>query len=291
MEQVLITGGSGFLGGHLIKVMQNKYNVIATYFKNNPNYSRTFWRRLDLTLSEEIEQVFMEARPNIVIHNAAIADLDVCEGNPREAETVNLDATRIISDLCGTFNARLFYISTDQVFDGSGAPYKEDDRPNPINFYGWTKWQAELFISENNPRYVIVRAPIIYGPSALSGTSSSERVRKSLLAGRIVKLISNQIRTPIYAGNLAEAILELTEKKFTGIIHLAGSERISRYEFGVLLAEHLNLDRSLIKAIRQSDSELEAARPLNVSLNIRLAQSLLKTRFLNCREGIRNAYL
>jgi dTDP-4-dehydrorhamnose reductase len=115
-------------------------------------------------------------------------------------------------------------------------------------------------------------------------------LRKLWESGKITKLSTDQFNTPIYAGNLAEAVLELTKTDFTGIIHLAGSERISRFQLGLLLAKQFRINKKLIQPVKISEVKSIGIRPVDVSLKIDLAQNLLKTEFLNCWEGIQSAY-
>jgi dTDP-4-dehydrorhamnose reductase len=290
MNNILITGGSGFLGGYLVKSAQTSYKVFTTYFKNKPNYPNINWIKIDLSNKDEIEKIIKKIRPDVIIHNAALTNADFCEENKESTKIINIDASEQLSKLGNKYNSRILYISTDLVFDGGSPPYSENAGPNPLSFYGWSKWQGELATSTNNPNSVIVRPAIMYGPPAILGTSFSEWMRKTWENGKETKLFIDQYRTTIFGGNLADAVIELAKTDFTGILHLAGSERINRYDFGIHLANQLNSNKHLLIKSKMSDVPLKGKRPADVSLNINLARSFLKTKFFNCKEGIEKAY-
>ncbi len=289
-EKILITGGSGFLGGYLIKAATNVFEVIATYCSNKPDYSRISWLPLDLTDTDRIKTAIAETDPAIIIHTAAMTNVDICENRKKRTNTVNIRATEAIAKTAATTGARIINLSTDLVFDGENPPYSEEDKPTPLSYYGWSKWQGELAVAAANDNHVIVRPSIIYGPSAILGWSFSESLRNAWHDGKVTKLFSDQFRTPIFAGNLASALIELAKGNFEGILHIGGSERTSRYEFGIHLAEALGIGKNLIEEFSVSKVDFTAKRPKDVSMNIDLAKSLLETELLDCREGIKKAY-
>lgn len=288
--RVLITGGSSFLGGHIIKKAQGRFNVTATFHKNLPLHSDNKWLQLDLNQPSELEAKIYDSNPRIIIHNAACTDVDWCEQNKTEAEEVNVRSSRFISRLAKRIGARIIYVSTDLVFNGEDPPYDESASPTPMSHYGWSKWQGELAVSESNPDYVIVRPSIIYGPPAILGTSFSEWMIGTWKAGERTYLFADQYRTPVFAGNLAEAIVEFADNTFRGVVHIGGSERINRWDFGLRLSNHLGFEPALIEKSTMAKANLVGKRPADVSLTTDLAKGLVKTRLLDCSEGIRTAY-
>jgi dTDP-4-dehydrorhamnose reductase len=290
MQTILITGGSGFLGGYLVKAAEKYFSVAATYFQNKPDYPAIHWLQVDFSTSSEIKLLLHKIQPDIVIHNAAMTNVDLCEKEQAKTRLVNIQANELLAMESKKTGTRVLYISTDLVFDGDAPPYSESSQPNPLSFYGWSKWQGELAVTANNPNHVIVRPAIMYGPPALLGTSFSEWMRLSWLNKQATKLFTDQYRTPIFAGNLAAAIIELAQSDFTGLIHLAGDERISRYQFGLCLTDYLKSDRKFVVPAGMNEVALTGKRPADVSLNIALARKLLKTEFLDCRNGIQAAY-
>ncbi len=289
-KKILITGGSGFLGGYLVKSAQFEYNVFATYLSNRPDYPNVKWLYLNLGKLEDIENVLIHNRPDLVIHNAAITDVDYCEKHPELTKLINISASKKISAVCNSIGSRIVYISSDLVFSGASPPYSESTEPEPLSNYGLSKWHGELATAATNPNHIIVRPSIMYGPPGIGGTSFSEKLRTSWKNGVVTNLFTDQIRTPIFGGNLADAIIELSQIDFAGILNLSGSEKINRYKFGLYLADCLKFDRDLVNPVKMADIKLTGKRPGDVSLNNDLAKKLLQTRLLDCREGIRNAY-
>jgi dTDP-4-dehydrorhamnose reductase len=290
MDKILITGGSSFLGGYLVKKAMNYFCVASSFNNNEPDFSGVEWVQLDLSDPVQIEYVLWDVRPLVIIHNAALSKLDECEKQPDKAEVLNRYASEKISRISRSLKARILYISSDMVFDGSSPPYSESSETNPVNFYGQTKLAGEDAVISNNPDHVIVRPSLMYGPPAILGVSFSEWVRKSWEAGKSTPLYTDQYRTPVFAGNLAEAVIELVRSSFTGIINVAGLERVNRHKFGLYMAEQLGLGEDLITPVKMSNITRSEKRTYDVSLQTKKAQKLLQTRLLSCKEGLALAY-
>ena len=290
MEKILITGGSGFLGGHLVETAKSIYKIFSTYLTRPSDSKDVSWIKLDLSNFNELSKTIIEINPRFIIHNAAMARVDDCEDRRDTAYAVNILSSGVLAETAKKIGARLIYISTDLIFSGNDPPYLEEDRPSPLSYYGWTKWQGELKVKESTPDHIIVRPGIIFGPPALQGTSFSEWMRNSWLKGESTPLFVDQYRTPLYAGTLARSILELLDQNYTGCLHIAGRERINRYDFGIIFAEHLGLDLVLLKPIKMAELPSKVKRPSDVSLNIDKAKKLLKTKLPDILDGIRMAY-
>lgn len=288
--KILITGGSGFLGGYLIQEAYKQFDVTATYFKNFPLFDRCEWLKLSLSNQEEIERSIKNLQPNIIIHNAALSDVDYCEKEKDFAIEVNTKSSEQIARIANEIGARAIYISTDLVFDGTKAPYSETDRPMPLSHYAWSKWQGEEVTKASCKNHVIIRPAIMFGPPAIMGTSFSEWMINSWKARKPTMLFSDQYRTPIFAGNLAAAIIEISNTEFIGTLHIGGAESIARYHFGLLLSKHLESEINLVKQSTMTEVGLVGKRPTDVSLNIELAKKLLQTKLLDCKKGIQKAY-
>jgi dTDP-4-dehydrorhamnose reductase len=288
--KILITGGSGFLGGYLVKEAAKQFDVTATFYQNCPKYDGCYWQLLDLSDIDQIEKCLTSLQPKMILHNAAITNVDKSEKNKTQTLKINTHASKKIAQIAHEMGTRVIYISTDLVFDGAEAPYREDSTPAPLSHYGWSKWQGELATKENSSDFCIIRPSIIFGPPAISGSSFSEWMIQSWYKNKVTKLFSDQFRTPVYAGNLAAAIIEAAKNGFIGILHIAGSESIDRYRFGLLLAQHLCTNTNNIEKSKMQDVQLTGKRPADVSLDITLAKKILNTRLYNCYEGIPKAY-
>ncbi len=286
MKKILITGGSGFVGGHLLAQAQTSYEVHALYNKNPSQIKNIVTHQFDLSDVSQIRNILDNITPDIIIHTAAIANLDQCEENPDAAVLVNLKATEALANWAHKTGTRFIFTSTDMVFDGVNGNYTESDPPNPISLYSNTKVSAEQFIVANISNYVIARVALVYGIGITQQTSFFEKMIKELKNGKKITLFYDQFRSPILVNNLAEALLELAENDFVGIIHLAGNERISRWDFGLKTCHVLGLPAQNIIKASMFDFVGAAFRPQDISFNIDLAKKILKVKLLSCNEGL-----
>lgn len=287
IKRILITGGSGFVGGHVANLANNSFEVHAVYNQNPLNMKNIYEHQFDLSELAQIDNLLNHINPDIIIHSAAIANPDRCEDNRDAAIRINLAATEALTTWSDKNGARFIFTSTDMVFDGSNGNYHENDSPNPISFYSVTKVNAENYIKNNHCNHVIARVALVYGIGITRHESFFEKMIEKLKIGESVILFHDQYRSPILVDNLAEALLELADNDFVGIIHLAGSERISRYEFGLRTSDILNLSTENIVKGSMFDFAAAAFRPQDVSLDNHLAKNLLKVNLLNCDEGLK----
>lgn len=290
MRKLFITGGSGFVGGHVAEKAKSSWDVSATY-QSHP-FDMKSVQAVGLQLEDEdlISEVIRTVKPDTVIHCAAWSDLDRCEQNPEKAYQINVKGTNILAKICAESNIRLIFTSSDMVFDGEKGNYSESDQTMPINVYGKTKQMAEQEIQSICSDYVIVRVALVYGKPMVSGNSFSEKILARLREGKSMPLYVDQFRTPIWVQTLAQGLLELAENGFTGIIHIGGPERIDRYAFGLQLAEITKHSFKLCQSIRMSEMPTIAPRPKDASLNIRLARQILHSPFIDCRQGLEHDY-
>ncbi len=288
MKKILITGGSGLVGGTVVNHARGKWDVFTTFHQQSFSLCGVHVLSLNLAEPDEIRRIVKAISPDVIIHCAALSDLDECEKNHDLCFRVNTGATEIIAKLSLEINCRLVYISTDMVFDGKRGHYGESDKTGPINFYGKSKLEGEERIKAFCQDYVIARSALVYGRPVMKGNSFSEKILNRIQNGEKIALFEDQFRTPIWVENLSQALLELAEIQFFGTIHLGGKAKVDRYTFGLKLAELKNLSRSLIVPARMKDVQTIAPRPLDVSFDTSKAQHLLKTRLLGYREGLRH---
>ncbi len=266
MKKLLITGASGFLGWHICQIAKPEWEVYGTYcthFLENPS---TKLLKVDLTNFQEIKQIFSEIKPDAVIHTAAQSQPNYCENNPEESKAINVTASCNIAGLCADYSIPCVFTSTDLVFDGLNAPYKETDPVCPVNVYGEQKVMAEEGMLEKYPMTAICRMPLMFGTATPTATSFMQPFIQSLKEGKELKLFIDEFRTPVSGKTAARGLL-LALEKVNGLIHLGGKERISRYDFGRLLVEVFQLPTAGLKACRQQDVKMAAPRPSDVSLD------------------------
>ncbi|MEJ2627131.1 MAG: SDR family oxidoreductase [bacterium] len=286
-NRLLITGGSGFVGGHLINLAQSEWDVWTTWNTHPISMKGVRSVNLDISSEKAIEDLVDKLQPQVIIHTAAWSDLEKCEKNPEQAFRINTTATEVFAEISVKAGIRFLFISSDMVFDGKKGNYKETDTTNPINIYGKTKLTAEKFVKAICTNYVIARSALIYGPPLTGSNSFSEKILEKLSAGEIMPLFRDQFRSPILVQNLAQALLELARCDFCGIIHLGGIERTDRYTFGTCLAEIKGFSEDLLKPVSMSSIKTQAPRPQDTSFDISKARRLLSTNFIGIKQGLR----
>jgi dTDP-4-dehydrorhamnose reductase len=289
-RKVLITGASGFLGRYLLKDSPQNTQILAQYFKHPIHSTGDEVQSLELDLTKSPFDKLAEFKPDVIIHAAAQSSIDACESKPEEAWRINFEATEKLVDFAKEMKCRFIYTSTDIVFDGKKGHYSEKDIPNPINVYGQTKLESEKYILENLKNSVVARLALFYG-KALNGTPSfTELMLENLRAGKKVNAFTDQYRSPLPVSQLAQAIWELVDSDFRGVIHIGGSERISRYDMAKILCQQFNLPLRLVNPVFSHEVNLMAFRPLDCSLDISLAASLLKTQLIGYTTGLKFAF-
>jgi len=237
VKRLLITGGTGFLGSNLSRGLAGHgHKITTTYNRQMPVQGlQSLWMRMDL--SKAVPPISDDAGFDAIIHCAAISDLQVCDQDHRMAHTVNAEGTRQLAALSRKLGIPFFYVSTDLVFDGTHAPYREDDEPSPTSYYAETKLLGERNTAVETDYHYILRTALMYGPGVQGYGSFLSWTVADLRAGNQLKLYTNQFRNPLYAPDVGVAIEFLLQYHAPfGIYHLGGPQRYSRYEIGCKVA-------------------------------------------------------
>lgn len=290
MKRLLITGGSGLVGGHICNQAANQWEVYATYHSNPFEMDGVSSIYCELRDEKNINKILEEIQPHVIIHCAAWSHIDGCEQSPNIADQINVQATEYLANYCHTNNSRLIFLSSDMVFDGKNGNYNEKDIVNPINYYGKTKVRSEQLILSFCSNFVIVRVALVYGKSITGGSSFSDKVIQQISQGQKMFLFIDQYRSPILVQELAMSLLEIAEMTWTGLIHLGGSERVDRYTFGLRLAELKQFPKEMLQPGSMNDVRFVGPRPKDVSLNIQKAKLILKNRLSGYYDGLAKAY-
>ncbi len=284
--KILITGGSGLLGSKISeKTIEKGYKVYSGFNTHESRFGTPI--RLDICDKILLHKIFKDVSPGVVIHTAALTNVDKCEEDEELAWKVNAEGTRNIAELSKKHKAFLVYISTDYVFSGEKGMYKETDETNPINHYGVTKLEGEMTVKAIADEWCVARPSVIYGSTPAAGkVNFALWVLEKLEKGEPISIITDQYVSPTLNTNLAEMILEIVEKRLTGVYHLAGATPINRYDFASFLAEKFKLDKNLIRPVKSEDMKWKAKRPKNTSLNVEKASETLNKKPLKIEDAL-----
>jgi dTDP-4-dehydrorhamnose reductase len=290
--KVLITGANGLLGQHLTRLLLDKnYQVVATSrgesrlpFQPSGNYT---YREMDITNGIETFAVMDLEKPDVVVHAAAMTQVDDCELRPQHCERINVQGTSQILTDAETYSSHFIYISTDFVFDGEAGNYSEEDDTKPISLYGFTKLQAESMVQTSTIPFAIVRTCLVYG-NLLKGTRSNivSWVKESLEQGKTIQVVSDQLRTPTYVEDLAKGILLIIEQKATGIYHISGKDWLTPYDIALKTAAKFQLDAGKIVKVDAATFKQPGRRPLKTGFVIDKARNELGYEPMSFDEGL-----
>lgn len=273
MKKLLVTGASGFLGWNLCQLAKPEWDVYGTYFSHPGENTGVNLIKVDLRDFEEIKRIFHEIQPAAVIHMAAQSSPNFCQSHPIESHSINVTAACNIAGLCADSSIPCVFTSTDLVFNGLNPPYRETDPVCPVSLYGEQKVIAEEGMLERYPLSAVCRMPLMFGMATPPATSFMQPFIKTLREGQELSLFTDEFRTPVSGKTAAQGLL-LALENVKGRIHLGGKERISRYNFGRLLVEVLQLPETGLKKCRQKDVKMAAPRPPDVSLDSSMAFAL-----------------
>lgn len=281
--KILLTGASGLLGhAYAQAAVRRGHSVTALYNANLPHADGLAGTvQLDGAEPEALTGLGLELWPDVIVNCAAVSNPASVDADPKLAEKINVALPRFLAQLSTHLGARLLHVSTDMVFDGhSAAAYRSTDMPSPTNLYGQTKLMAEREVLEHNPEDpIVLRIPILMGNSPSGQRSVHEKLIAAIHAGERPKLFCDEIRQPCSASNVAEVLLELTERRdLHGLFHWAGSETLSRFEMGQRILKHFGLPLDAVESICQSDDPSYAGRPSNLTFNLHPIVSKLKTK-------------
>jgi dTDP-4-dehydrorhamnose reductase len=265
--RILLTGASGQLGAYLIdRLVELGHEVIAWSGTDQGQRRGVALTPIDLTDGESTSRSLDRADPNAVIHAAAISSAEAVRLDPVGASAINIDATKRIAGWCDRHERRMVFTSTDLVFDGSRPWNHEDDPAEPILAYGRTKRRAEpavLGVSKG----IVARLSLLYGPTRCGRPSFFDKAIRAIRQGEQRAFFEDEYRTPLDLATAAEILVRLAEGELAGIYHVAGRERVSRFELMRRAVIAFGLDPALVVPSRQTEANLHEPRPADVSLD------------------------
>lgn len=263
--RILITGASGLLGLNLALETTRRHTVFGTVNLHALKTDAFTVIQTDLLAPGAVERLLERTQPDWVIHCAALANLDACEADPLLAQQLNTDLPHTLASHVARSGARLVHISTDSVFDGLRGDYSEEDIPTPVGVYSRTKLNGELAVAEADPTAIIARVNL-FGWSLTGNRSLAEFFFNNLSLRKQVMGFTDVFFCPLLANDLADIFVRMLERNLSGLYHVVGSESLSKYDFGLRLAQRFNLDGSLINPTSVTRSGLKAIRSPNLTL-------------------------
>ena len=273
MKRLLVTGASGFLGGHICERAKLQWSVWGTMYSHRVRIPGITLLKTDLTHFKDLKILFREVSPDAVIHTAALSSPNFCQEHPQASYQANTLAAVNVAGLCQDRGIPCLFTSSDLIFDGRHPPYAEQDAPSPLSRYGEHKLMAEAGMQQRCETVVICRMPLMFGPAGPASSSFLQPLLEKMKKGKPVALFVDEFRTPLSGKNAAQGVM-LALEKLPKLLHLGGAERISRYRFGKRVRDIFNYPNAKLNPCRQKDIPMAAPRPGDVSLTSSQAQKM-----------------
>ncbi len=290
VRRVLIIGCNGLLGQKVTELFVRGSSFTITLASLEPKPLQAFpsveYVPFDMTSKKEVRQLVYGCEPDVIINCAAMTNVDACENERELAWKINVGGLENLIEAARRSNARIFHVSSDYIFDGKAGPYTEDDRPEPLSYYGKTKLAGENALRVSGLEYFIARTMVLYGYAPGTKMNFALWLFQSLEKKTPVRVVDDQFGNPTLADDLAYGIMRGVELERTGIYNIAGREIVHRHEFATRLALAFDHDPSLIIPIKTSSLNQPAARPLKSGLITLKAEVELGIKPSNVDEGI-----
>ena len=275
-RRILVTGSNGLLGQKVAELFSQSpsYSLHLTSSQEEPVLAsdQVPYTRMDVTDRRQVAKVIDEAQPDTIINTAAVTDVDFCENNREAAWKVNVVGVENLVHAAKLTGAHVIQVSTDYIFDGKAGPYAEEDRPNPISYYGRTKLAAENLLRTAGVGHTIVRTMVLYGHARKVKQNFALWLVRELQEGRPVRVVSDQVGSPTLADDLAFGIVKIVELKKSGVFNISGPDVLSRYDFARELAKAFKFNSKLITPVKTAALNQPAPRPLKSGFIILKAQ-------------------
>ncbi|MBS1951460.1 MAG: dTDP-4-dehydrorhamnose reductase [Cytophagales bacterium] len=287
--KILVTGCNGLLGQKLVELIsttEDHYLIATAKSKLVIPFIGEF-HALDITSSWQVEQVLAATKPDVVINTAAMTQVDQCETEKEKCWLNNVTSVEHLVKACQNVEAHLVHLSTDFVFDGTHGPLDENEKPNPLSYYGESKWASEKIVEKSNIGWTIVRTVLVYGVTQdMSRSNIVLWVKKNLEEGKKINVVTDQWRTPTLAEDLATGCYLAATKKTKGIYHISGSEMMTPYDIAMATADFFKLDKSLIQQTDSTKFTQPARRPPKTGFIIDKAKRELSYTPHSFKQGL-----
>ena len=288
-HRILITGASGLLGLNTALEAAKEHQVFGQVNSQRLNTTAFSVIQADLLVPGAIQRLLEHTQPDWVIHCAALANVDLCETDPQQAQQLNSEVPGELAEYVARGGARLIHVSTDAVFDGQVGDYREQDAPNPLGVYARSKLAGEQAVAAANPQAIIARVNL-FGWSLFGKRSLAEFFYNNLEAKKPCMGFTDVFFCPMLANDLGMVFLKMLEAGLSGLYHTAGSQCLSKYEFGIQLARRFGFDEKLVIPTSVEDSGLTAARSPNLTLRTDKLVHALGEPLPNVSTGLEKFY-
>ncbi len=287
---ILLLGASGRIASSIIKFFRLETNHKLILLSNStdklPRYEGYIYYNVNSLDFKEIKNICFKEKPEVIINAAGYTDVDKCETERNTAWDLNVTLAENLASISRVIDSHLISFSSDYVFDGLKGPYSEDDKQNPINFYGRTKHGMENTCLFNLNMSTVIRTNCIYGSEAKGKTDFIRWVLYKLEQGYGADIVEGQYCNPTYTEDIAVVVNKVISKRRYGIYHAGGPDWMSRYEIAVMTARIFNLDESLLKPIRPNQLNQSARRPNKGGLVNLKAATDLGVKFTSLESGL-----
>ena len=268
LKKILLTGSNGLLGQkivhNIISKRSNQYQLLATSKGDNriSNDEGYTYQTLDISDAEQVNAIVESFQPDVIINTAAMTNVDECEDKKELCRVLNVEAVINLINASRSVDAHLIHLSTDFIFDGENGPYKEGDTPNPLSYYGQSKYDAERLLQESDIAWSIVRTIIVYGiGEQMSRTNIVLWAKEALEKGQPLTIVNDQFRSPTLAEDLAEGCLLIADQQKRGVYHLSGKDIMSIIELVKRVADYFELPSSQVSETSSFTLSQSAKRP------------------------------
>jgi dTDP-4-dehydrorhamnose reductase len=287
-KSVLVTGGTGLLGKGLEETAPKGWRIVSVHqrdYKVEGSSSRHLV--IDIRDKVAVEKLFARGRFDCVIHAAGIASVDYVENHYAESLESNIVGTLNVTSAARRAGTHLIYVSTNAVFDGKHAPYREDDAVAPVNKYGGLKVECERLVRETLTHWTIVRPILMYGWNhSVTRPNPATWIYEKLLRGETVSMVDDVWENPLYNEQCGRALWAAIRKRPEGVFHLAGKDSVNRWQFALEVARAFALDASLIKRVTSKAFPGIAPRPRNTTFVTTRMEKELGVKPMTLREGL-----
>lgn len=285
--KILVIGGSGIIGSKIVrKFVESKNDVIYTYYENKLNVG--IGHRLDIRKKDETVDLISKVNADLVIHTAALTNVDLCETDKKLADSINVKGTENVITGCQKTNSKIVYISTSFVFNGEKNKYFEEDEPSPTTYYGLTKLKGEEIVKSSKLSFLILRTDQPYDwKEKWQRNNSVLRVIQTLQEVKTLNEIIDWYNVPTYIPNFVNALENLINFNLLGIYHVCGSDFVNRYEWALVTAKVFGLNENMIKSISSETLNLPAKR-VNVNLSIEKLFQKTEIKMMGIEEGLKS---